>query len=194
MARPPKFDDEVILDRATRLFWRRGWSATSIRDLEAELQLTAPAIYRRFGSKDGIARAVLEHYVDRVVERRVRKYLTGDGDPIENLRSFFASGVRPPLDGGPLLGCLLTVTATDTARPGPGLDEVLVAGFDVIESGIRRELERADGSLAPGRTVDDLLVTLALAWQGLMVMARSGVASAELERRVDVLIGSITAP
>ena len=99
MARPPKFDDDEILDRAMLLFWRQGWSATSIRQLEVELDLKAPSIYRRFGSKDGLARAVLERYLDRIIERRIERHLTGEGDPIQNIRSFVFSALRPSREG-----------------------------------------------------------------------------------------------
>ena len=33
MARPKAFDPEDILDRATALFWTRGYEATSVQDL-----------------------------------------------------------------------------------------------------------------------------------------------------------------
>ena len=76
MARPPKFDDDEILDRAMATFWQQGWSQTSIRDLERTLDLKAPSIYRRFGTKEGLGAAVVDHYVDRVVRRRVDRYLS----------------------------------------------------------------------------------------------------------------------
>ena len=84
MARTPKFDDTEILDRAMSLLWSQGLAHTSIRDLEAALDLKAPSIYRRFGSKEGLAVAAVDHYVERVVRRRVDKHLCGDGDPIAN--------------------------------------------------------------------------------------------------------------
>ena len=78
MVRPPKFDDDEILDRAmTASVWQGGWSQTSIRDLEEALDLKAPSIYRRFGSKEGLGAAVVDHYVERVVRRRVAKHLAG---------------------------------------------------------------------------------------------------------------------
>ena len=55
MARSPKFDDDEILDRAMSVLWHRGWARTSIRDLEEALEIKAPSIYRRFGSKEGLA-------------------------------------------------------------------------------------------------------------------------------------------
>lgn len=195
MARPPKYADEEILDRALELFWTRGWSATSIRELETQLDLKAPAIYRRFGSKDGLSQAVLGHYVDRVVRRRIEKYLPGEGDPLDNIREFLVSGVRPAADGGPLIGCLLTTTALETPEVSPDLGAALMAGQAIIEAAIRRELERATeaGALAPGLDVDGALSMLTLAWHGLMVLARSGEAPEVLARRANAAADALAA-
>lgn len=195
MARPPKYHDDEILDRALRLFWTRGWSATSIRELEAELDLKAPAIYRRFGSKDGLSQAVLDHYVDRVVQRRIEKYLPADGDPIANIRAFLVSAVTAPADDGPLIGCLLTTTALESPDVSRELGEALKAGQRVIEVALRRELERADdrGLLAVGLDVDSALGVLTLAWHGLMVLARSGEAADQLLPRAHAAADAVGA-
>ncbi len=195
MARPPKYRDDEILDRALELFWTRGWSATSIRELEAQLDVKAPAIYRRFGSKDGLSEAVLQHYVDRVVRRRIEKYLPDDGDPMANIREFLASGVRPAPDGSPLIGCLLTTTALETPEVSPGLAAALASGQTVIEDAIRRQLQRAQeaGTLSPGLGVNEAIALLTLAWHGLMVLARSGEDPADLARRADAAVDAISA-
>lgn len=195
MARPPKYTDDEILDRALDLFWTRGWSATSIRELETQLDLKAPAIYRRFGSKDGLSQAVLSHYVERVVRRRIEKYLPDDGDPMANIRAFLTSGVRPSPDGGPLIGCLLTTTALETPDVSPGLAQALASGQSVIEAAVGRQLRRArdDGALAPGLDVDDALGVLTLAWHGLMVLARSGGSPDDLTARANAVVDTISA-
>ena len=195
MARPPKYDDDQILDRALRLFWTRGWSATSIRELEVELDLKAPAIYRRFGSKDGLSQAVLDHYVDRVVRRRIEKYLPAEGDPIDNIRAFLVSAVTVPADGGPLIGCLLTTTALEGPDVSPELGAALNAGQRVIEAALRRELGRAhdSGVLAVGLDVDGALGVLTLAWHGLMVLARSGEPADQLVHRAHAAADAVGA-
>lgn len=193
MARPPKFDDDEILDRAMRAFWTRGWSTTSIRDLEAALGLKAPAIYRRFGSKDGLLRAVVDHYVDHVVRHRVDRYLTGVGDPVDNLSAFFESAVTAPPDGGPLVGCLLTTVAAETPHLDLAVQRAVGRGVDDIDRAMRSELARAEasGSLADGVAAEDAAAALTLAWHGLMVLARSGRPPSELQALATASIASI---
>jgi len=185
MARPAKFSDDELLDRAMMLLWQRGWAATSIRDLEASLDVKAPSIYRRFGSKDGLAAAAIERYIDRIVWGRVSKYLTGADDPIANIEGFLCSAVSAHGDDGRLWGCLLTTCSIEHGTPGCELAAAIARGFAVIESGLRREAERAAelGRLADGVDVDDATATMVLAMQGLMAMSRRRSSSADLITR-----------
>ena len=136
MGRPPKFDDDDVLDRAVATFWRSGWTATSIRDLEKELELKAPSIYRRFGSRTGLGVAVLDHYVERVIRSRVAKYLSGDGDPLANIEDFLVTSVTPG-DDGRLLGCLVTTDGLEGAGVEHALRRPLDEGRAENERGLR---------------------------------------------------------
>ncbi|MEM9745825.1 MAG: TetR/AcrR family transcriptional regulator [Actinomycetota bacterium] len=193
MARPPKFDDDEILDRAMSMLWRNGWAQTSIRDLEAVLDLKAPSIYRRFGSKEGLGAAVIDHYVDRVVRRRVDRFLSGDGDPIDNLTTFLERSVTQSGDRGRLWGCLLTTSSIEAGDADPSLVEARQRGFDTIEDGLRREVRRAAelGRLAEGVDPEEATATLALVMQGLMALSRSGASSAGLRRRARASVSTI---
>ncbi len=185
MGRPAKYDDAELLDRAMSLFWERGWAETSIRDLEAALDLKAPSIYRRFGSRDGVGAAVVAHYADRVVRRRVAKHLSGEGDPLDNIERFLRSSVTQSRSDERLRGCLLTTTALEADVTDATLRAALDHGLGLIEAGLRRELRRADGlgSLADGVDVRSATSMLVLVMQGLMASARGGISARVLQRR-----------
>ncbi|WP_329180242.1 TetR/AcrR family transcriptional regulator [Streptomyces decoyicus] len=65
---PVAFDrDRAILD-AARLFWRRGYSGTSTRDLTAALGLSTSSLYAAFGSKAGLFEEAVRTYAERYRE------------------------------------------------------------------------------------------------------------------------------
>ena len=194
MARTPKFDEEEILDRAMTAFWQRGWSRTSIRDLERDLDLKAPSIYRRFGTKEGLGAAVIGHYVDRIVRRRVDKYLSGEGDPIGNIRLFLERSLTQSGDGARLWGCLLTTASLEAGEPDAALAAALARGHAVIESGFGREVRRAAelGRLNSGVDPDAAAAMLTLVMQGLMTLARGGSPPADLRRRARAAVSTIS--
>ncbi|MDJ0362520.1 TetR/AcrR family transcriptional regulator [Rhodococcus sp. H29-C3] len=52
--RPRSFDRDTALDLAIRLFWRKGYEATSVRDLSEELGIGTPSLYNAFGDKKAL--------------------------------------------------------------------------------------------------------------------------------------------
>lgn len=62
MARKPTFDRDDILARARDLFWRKGFHATSLKDLEQVLDLKPGSIYAGFGSKEALFSEALKVY------------------------------------------------------------------------------------------------------------------------------------
>src|SRR5687767_835312 len=60
--RPRAFDREEALAQAMRLFWRKGFEATSISDLTAAMGIGSPSLYAAFGSKEALYVEALHHY------------------------------------------------------------------------------------------------------------------------------------
>ena len=59
---------ELILQTALKLFSQKGFEAVSVRDIAAELELTAPALYVHFKSKQNILEAILRRMEERDAE------------------------------------------------------------------------------------------------------------------------------
>ncbi len=62
MARPKAFDEQKILNKAMRLFWEKGYQATSIQDLEEHLNVGRRSLYNTFGSKHDLFLTALDQY------------------------------------------------------------------------------------------------------------------------------------
>ena len=60
--RPRSFCKEDTLDKAMTVFWRQGYEGASMADLTKAMGINPPSLYACFGSKEGLFKAVLEHY------------------------------------------------------------------------------------------------------------------------------------
>lgn len=192
MARPPKYADSDVLDRATDLFWLHGADAVSIRDLEVALDLRAPSIYRRFHSKDELLAQCLDRYVDRVIGGRIRHFLDDTEDPLGGLRAFFTSALRPHPDEPLSRGCLLTATAGHSTAATPEIRDALHRGFEAIRAAFTTQLSRAvDAGQLSSKTDPEVTArALLLSFEGLLALARSG--APDLLAAIDATFDTLT--
>ncbi len=65
----------AVLKQAARLFAERGYDAVSVREIVESAGVTKPALYYHFGSKEGLARAVVEEFFNKAdATRRFRNH------------------------------------------------------------------------------------------------------------------------
>jgi TetR/AcrR family transcriptional regulator, copper-responsive repressor len=99
MVGKPAYNEQVVLAQAIKIFWTRGYAATSIADLVAATGLSRSSLYQRFGDKDGLFAEALELYHSRVLARMKSVAAQHPGNPIEAILRDFApanaSAIRP---------------------------------------------------------------------------------------------------
>lgn len=69
---------------AARLFATRGYDATSVREIVEAAGVTKPTLYYHFGSKEGLAQALLNRPLERTIAA-LRRVLDSDRDAISAL-------------------------------------------------------------------------------------------------------------
>lgn len=173
MARPREFRDNDVLTRAMLLFWQQGFEATGIKQLETATGLRVSSLYNRFGSKESLYAEVLTHYIERVVQWRIDRYL-GDPDPIAGIRAFFQSTWDYIDEQRPGMACLLSNSALELGHRHPPLRELIEDGMNRVEQALLAALIRAvdRGQLPDGTDTVKLARQLAMGLQGLLVSTR----------------------
>ncbi|MEP2716383.1 TetR/AcrR family transcriptional regulator [Pseudophaeobacter sp.] len=106
MPRKPNFDRNDLIERARDLFWQRGWSGTSLKDLEAVLQMKPGSFYAAFGSKDALFELAMQKYVADG-SARLQELASKDG-PLEALKRWPALAVEN--ETSPAKACMLSKT------------------------------------------------------------------------------------
>lgn len=164
MGRPRDFDVDAALDAAVELFWRQGYSATSVRALADAMGIQLGSFYAAFESKDACFR------------RALARYLQTQGLPTtpspEAVRAWLEAIVDPKRDPK---GCLLVVSAGEGPALGPE-SQAFVA--DRV-----RALQDFFAACLKGRkSAREDAALLASAVTGIHVMARAGTPNAELRR------------
>src|ERR1700743_1480146 len=63
IGRPREFDRDAALEAAMFLFWRKGFTATSMNDLCEAMGVRSPSLYAAFCSKEALYLEAVEYYV-----------------------------------------------------------------------------------------------------------------------------------
>jgi TetR/AcrR family transcriptional regulator, transcriptional repressor for nem operon len=117
-------------------FWRRGYEATSLRDLTSAMGLTAPSIYNAFGDKQKLFGRALEQYIERTTRERLRR-LQEELPPKEAIRRFFAEIVDHSINDKHRKGCFLVNSALEVAPHDAKCRAIIAAQFGNIEAFFR---------------------------------------------------------
>lgn len=185
VSRPRLFDNEKALDAAIACFWRRGFEATSVRDLAVEMGINGPSLYNAFGDKRTLFMQALERYAKGSMRERIER-IEREHQPKAALRIFFRDLVERSLSDPQHLGCLIVNTALELAPHDAEIRALIASYFEEIESFFRRCLGRAlaAGELAPPIRPADSARSLLGVMLGLRVAARVKPEQALLEGMV----------
>lgn len=181
--RPRGFDRDEALETAMRLFWQRGFEATSMSELTAAIGVAAPSLYAAFGSKDDLFRAALRRYLERLRQRHDSALAT----PGLDARAAFARLFDAIAEGFAACptrsGCMLVAAeAGGFGGAAAQLRAELGAHRAAVEAGLRARIERGqrEGDVAASADAAALAKFLATVVQGLSIQARDGADAAQL--------------
>lgn len=171
--RPRSFDVEEVLGKAMHVFWKKGYEATGLVDLERATGLGRQSLYTAFGDKRALFLRVIEHYFEHVLKPGIDA-LDGPGSARQNLERVFDAWEVTAADPE-FNGCLVGNSVPELSSRDPELGAVLTRKLELMEAAFVRALRRAkrDGELRSELDVKDTARSLVTLAQGLAVVARA---------------------
>ncbi|MBD0422329.1 TetR/AcrR family transcriptional regulator [Streptomyces sp. TRM S81-3] len=159
---------ESLLDAACSALARRPWSAVRMVDVAAAAGVSRQTLYNEFGSKEGLARALVRREADGFLAG-VERVLAGTGDPRERLTAtaeWTASAAREnALVRAMLTGCwserlpsptLKAVPSSSTVPAQRRADGALPSPGDLVALVRDRAVAVLSGPGTPGPDAADL--------------------------------------
>jgi len=102
MARKKEYNEDVVIEKAMKLFWLNGYKTTSMQMLEKEMGINKFSIYASFGNKHSLFLESLKCY--KVKVNVVLNKLKNASNGVEDIKQFFY------VKDDNIKGCLVTNT------------------------------------------------------------------------------------
>lgn len=194
MARPTKYCREEMLEKATALFWEKGYRGVSIQDLVKETGVLAGSIYGCFGSKDGIFLECVRHYAERsaVMFRDAEKEPT----PLEQIEALFDGLLETALSDESRRGCFVVNALLEIAPDRPEISKALHECTRYSEAWVLERIEAAKEAGQLAQTVDseDLATCLAGALLGIQMKTRGGESAERVRGYKRAMLAALLGP
>ena len=176
---------DQALAAALKVFWRRGFDATSLTDLTEAMGISRPSLYAAFGNKEQLYRKSLDLY-----EREKLAYVQ------RALAAPTARGVAERLLYGALdvitgvedpKGCFGVIATLPCGEEAHSIrDDVIAKRAAAMDAMIRRFSEaKAAHDLPDQVDPESLAKWLSAVMQGMSVQAGAGASRADLEQVID---------
>jgi AcrR family transcriptional regulator len=127
-----KYDHEKALNKATELFWQKGYQGTKMRDLQNHLDMRPGSIYAGFGSKEALFLQVLDCYVTQSLNK-IDEYNRLATHPLEALKDFVNGFIFVEGNLDNCRVCLLVKTVSESETSQPKLHAHALLGLQQIE-------------------------------------------------------------
>jgi TetR/AcrR family transcriptional repressor of nem operon len=192
MPRVIEFNYEKAIDRATQLFWRKGYSQTSLRDLLKVMQIGEGSFYNTLKSKKSLFLQCLKHYNDTVGRKR-RTALLSSPSAKEGVRAFFRHLVDELEDPKCPRACLMGRSVASDVFAERELKVYVQEGMATFVSSLRDRfiLAKESGELPSNFDADSVAHIIRTYTQGFFPSALASYNRAQLEREIDVFVTSI---
>ncbi|MBW7970226.1 TetR/AcrR family transcriptional regulator [Bradyrhizobium sp. BR 10289] len=186
--RPRAFDREAALARAMRLFWVKGYEATSIADLTEVMGVGSTSLYAAFGSKDELYAEALKLYsttYEDLVLGRFRQAATAREAALAYLKD--SAAAMTGSDCNLPHGCMVTL-GTVGSDGHTEVGDLMRAARDSAFVLLRARLEKAVSQSELPKSVDviELARFLQTVQSGMAIRARDGAERAELEAVAEI--------
>ena len=144
MARNARYDRKTALDRAVQLFWKRGYYATSMKQIEEALDMRPGSIYAMFGSKDRLFSEALQLYALQCEEMFDEEFASQESvlDGLQNYLSRIVQACTPD-SNTPAKACMMVKTLLETSNTHSGISRQVNVLLQNVENSLAAILNRA---------------------------------------------------
>ncbi len=154
-----KYDHAKVIENATTLFWKRGFHAAGMRDIQQALDMRPGSIYARFQSKEGLFKLVVERYAEN--SQAKLKAVANESSPLAALRAFFENALISPNEQRYMRQCLLVKSIAELDVIGDIAKKAVIDSMEKVKGCF---IDVVNAAIEAQELPESTPVTLAADW------------------------------
>nr|WP_315221824.1 TetR/AcrR family transcriptional regulator [uncultured Flavobacterium sp.] len=190
--RPTIFNEQDLLLKAQQVFWKKGFTATSLDDLLTAMQIGSGSFYNTFkgGKKELFSKAIQQR---RKAFLDFRKELDASESPIDLIKDFYLSLAKADKHTH-LLGCIIVNTINEMTFVDDELETEALTVLKEVEQMYTLAIAKAqqDGKMKNKTSPEILGRYLITLWSGFNVIRRmypdNKILQSQIEMQLSILI------
>lgn len=184
MIRSTKYDRQEAIQKATYLFWKKGFHATSIRNLHEVIDMHPGSIYASFGSKEGLFKETLQCYTDTNLAL-IASCTKEASSPLDALKTYVRMAVAGELSPSGM--CMLVKTVSELTEDNADLLAESKRLLGTVEDAFATLLAQAQecGELDKSKDSRRLARFLQMQLMGLRAYARANDGNEQVNELID---------
>ena len=189
MPRAKKFDEKEVLSKAMNLFWKQGYSATSIQDLVSHLGINRASLYDTYGGKEQLFLSAFEQYRNTNTEGTA-KFLEAHPNVKEGFRALFAQAIDESLSDEDKKGCFVVNTTTELIPGDQKMLNILEANKKTFQALFYNYMQKgaSEGQFKKGKDLKAIAALLYTLYNGLQVVSKVRSSKSELLDSVELTL------
>jgi TetR/AcrR family transcriptional repressor of nem operon len=145
MARNVEFNEVEAIQKAMEVFWKKGYNATSLRDLTDAMQINSSSLYNTIGDKQELFVRCVQHYTD-IRKKDWDERLTSKASPLAVLVDYIHEAVNVIINGE--CSCMAVKSAFEVATNDDRVKQILAAddqrSFQFLHDLIKNAMEKGE--------------------------------------------------
>lgn len=168
-----QFDREAAVEAAVKVFWRKGFMATSMDDIKKATGVNESSLYNTFGNKEGLYKEALARYREKVMTKFAS--LPNLEQPKETLRTMLLGTAKLATTEEGAAGCMLMNSAMELGAQYHEIADYARETYAQIEEWLYATVKRGQelGEISSERDARALARYLSFNIQGMFAVART---------------------
>lgn len=185
MPRTKLFNEQEVLNKAMNLFWKQGYSATSVQDLVTHLGINRASIYDTFGDKEKLFLKAFENYRKTNIEG-IRQFFESQANVKEGFKKLFEMSIDDSINDQEKKGCFVVNTTTELIPGDEKILKIVEENQKIFEAIFLNYLKSGEekGQFKKGKHLPAIATLFFTLYNGLKVVSKVSTNKKELSNSI----------